>query len=134
MLPYVDAAQHKPIAAKQQAKQSQGTKQNQQQLKRKSRGGGVSGCKGQGLAELHTKQKPAATAAAGQLKLVTSTKRLQCAAEITVKLRPVARCVQAVRCTRALVCQGCLLAMRNKTNVQSGAYANLNNCYVYYQL
>lgn len=38
MLPYVDAAQHKPIAAKQQAKQSQGTKQNEQQQKGKSWG------------------------------------------------------------------------------------------------
>lgn len=94
MLPYVDAAQHKPIAAKQQAKQSQGTKQNQQQQKRKSWGGGVcQGVRGQEVAELHTKQKPAATAAAGQLKLVTSTKRLQCAAEITAKHRAVARCV-----------------------------------------
>lgn len=46
MLPYVDAAQHKPIAAKQQAKQSQGTKQNQQQQKGKS--WGVSGTKGAG--------------------------------------------------------------------------------------
>lgn len=57
--------------------------------KRESRGGWQE-VTGQGVAELHTKQKPAATAAAGQLKLVTSTKRLQCAAEITVKLRPVA--------------------------------------------
>lgn len=93
MLPYVDAAQHKPIAAKQQAKQSQGTKQNQQQQKRKSWGGVCQGVRGQEVAELHTKQKPAATAAAGQLKLVTSTKRLQCAAEITAKHRAVARCV-----------------------------------------
>lgn len=63
--------------------------------KRESRGGGCvcQGVRGQEVAELHTKQKPAATAAAGQLKLVTSTKRLQCAAEITAKHRAVARCV-----------------------------------------
>lgn len=67
MLPYVDAAQHKPIAAKQQAKQSQGTKQNQQQQKGKS--WGVSGSKGAGGGWATHKTKASSDSSSGSTEI-----------------------------------------------------------------